>query len=97
MAKGAESKTKIFDEIIKIFPDAFFDDKVLRVPMVENGETIEIKVALTAAKDVIGTSAPTKIDFTEKEEIPQSRANFVSKPTQAEIDNVQSLLNALDF
>ena len=33
------------------------DDKILRIPWKENGEVVEIKVTLTAAKDVIGAGA----------------------------------------
>ena len=68
MAKGAESKQIIFNKIAEIFPGAFMDDKVMRIPLQENGEPIEIKVTLTAAKDLLGAPASgsmtNKIDFT---------------------------------
>lgn len=63
MARGAVSKDILTKKILQIYPEAFMDGKIIRVPFNENGETIEIKVSLTAAKDVIGggssTVAPT--------------------------------------
>ena len=54
MAKGAISKDKVKDKILEVFEGSFINDKEIRIPFVENGEQIEIKVALTCAKDVIG-------------------------------------------
>lgn len=56
-AKGTESKNLIFAELRRVYPDAFWEDegKILRIPMDENGNIIEIKVALTAAKSNLGT------------------------------------------
>lgn len=54
MAKGADSKEKVKQKILEIFEGSFVNDKEIRIPMVENGENLEIKVTLTCAKDVIG-------------------------------------------
>lgn len=55
MARGAQAKQEIFARLLETFEGSFMqDDKVLRVPMTEAGETVEIKVTLTAAKDVLG-------------------------------------------
>ena len=55
MAKGSASKEIIFARLLETFEGSFMqDDKVLRIPMTESGETVEIKVTLTAAKDVLG-------------------------------------------
>ncbi len=55
MAKGSIAKEAIFKKILEVFPNSFMADaKTLRIPWEENGETIEIKVALTAAKDILG-------------------------------------------
>lgn len=57
MARGAESKEKIFQKMLEVFSGSFMADaKTLRIPMEENGEVVEIKVALTAAKDTLGGS-----------------------------------------
>ena len=55
MAKGQESKEKIKQVLQEIFPAMFSPDgKELRIPVIENGETVEIKVALTCAKENLG-------------------------------------------
>lgn len=50
MAKGTEAKTYITDEILKTFNGAFLNGKEIRIPYMENGEEVQIKVTLTAAK-----------------------------------------------
>lgn len=50
MAKGSQSKETIIAKIFEVFPDAFMDGKDLRIPMVEDGAEVQIKVALTCAK-----------------------------------------------
>lgn len=60
MARGNEAKQRIFKKLLDIFPGSFMqDDKTLRIVESENGETLEIKVTLTAAKDIIGAAAPS--------------------------------------
>ena len=55
MARGNEAKQRIFTKLLEVFPGSFMqDDKILRIVEQENGETVEIKVTLTAAKDVLG-------------------------------------------
>ena len=55
MARGAEAKQEVFAKILDTFAGSFMqDDKICRIPCQENGETVEIKVTLTAAKDVLG-------------------------------------------
>lgn len=57
MAKGTESKNLIFAELQRVYPDAFWEDegKILRIPMDEGGNIVEIKVTLTAAKSNLGS------------------------------------------
>lgn len=56
-AKGTEEKKKIFQKIMEVFPGAFFEeqDKKLRIPMkTADNEEIEIRLTLTACKDIMG-------------------------------------------
>lgn len=60
-ARGTEAKKSLTTSVLNAFQGAFLcdDGKTIRVPMVENGETVEIKITLTAAKDVLGGSVST--------------------------------------
>ena len=70
MVRGNEAKQRIFAKLLEVFPGSFMqDDKILRIVEQENGETVEIKVTLTAAKDIIGAgvssnrpSGPTAVE-----------------------------------
>ena len=59
MAKGADSKAIVIKKILETFPDSFLynNDKEIRIPMKENGETIEIKVVLSCAKTPVASAA----------------------------------------
>lgn len=59
MAKGAESKSLVTKKILEIFPNAFLynNDKEIRIPLTEQGETIEIKVVLSCAKTPVREAA----------------------------------------
>lgn len=94
MAKGSEAKNIIFTKMQEIYPDAFWEDqgKILRIPITENGNRVEIKVTLTAAKNNLGGETvnsafentpvlPIKID--------------VSEPTQEEKENISRLIASL--
>ena len=83
--KGTQAKAEILTKLQEIYPDAFLVDKVLRIPMVEDGQTVEIKITLTAAKDVLGgakkieaktinTSSTTSTEPTEEEKIKVAEA-----------------------
>jgi hypothetical protein len=52
MAKGQVSKKIISDKILEMFEGSFLynDGKEIRIPIMEDGELIQIKCALTAAK-----------------------------------------------
>lgn len=74
MAKGTAAKNEVTNKILSCFSDAFTFGKEIRIPMMEDGKLIEIKVSLTVARDVISTAAPIdEINLTpfEKEEIKE--------------------------
>lgn len=82
-ARGTTSKENITKAILQIFGGSFIDSdgKTIRIPTSCEGETVEIKVALTAAKDVIGgtpvnpevTTTPQNLEVTA-EELEQVKA-----------------------
>lgn len=96
MARGQISKTKATEVILKAFPGSFTYDKEIRIPFVEDGETIQLKCVLTCAKvnveqngDVaIPGEVSADINFEDGKPIEQK----VIEPTQEEKENVRKLM-----
>ena len=93
-ARGSESKNIITAKILETFAGSFIYDKNIIVPMVENGESLQIKIALTCAKTNIPHS-------NGKAEIPMTVATGMSnsvevvEPTEEEKQRVVDLINKL--
>jgi hypothetical protein len=63
MAKGTATKEKITEILLKLFKGSFVNGKEIRIPAVEDGMELQIKVTLTAAKDLVDSNAePTDLD-----------------------------------
>lgn len=94
-AKGTESKGLIFNKLQELYPNAFWEDtgKILRIPMTENGAPIEIKVTLTAAKNILGGGQVESAFPTETASAPEK----VIEMTEEEKNNVSKLLASLDL
>lgn len=97
-ARGAESKAKIIEKILATFEDSFQYDKEVRIPMYENGELIQIKLTLTAAKTNIEnktkSSFPMAVDNkngSNGENIPPS----LTEPTEEEKQTLEDLMSKL--
>lgn len=96
MARGQISKTKATEAILKAFPGSFTYDKEIRIPFIEDGETIQLKCVLTCAKvnveqngDVaIPGEVSADINFEDGKPIEQK----VIEPTQEEKENVRKLM-----
>ena len=101
MAKGAEAKTELFNKLMEIYPDAFWEDqgKILRIPLSEAGNRVEIKVTLTAAKtNMGGDSIPSAFGSkTTTTAPPQQKDSASLEMTQEEKDNVAKMLKALNL
>lgn len=91
MARGQIVKEEIKNKILETFKDAFIasDNKTIRIPMKEDGEPIEIKVTLTAAKDIEGAAtADSGVNEASVESAPL-------EPSAEEKKNVEDLLSKL--
>lgn len=96
MARGQISKTKATEAILKAFPGSFTYDKEIRIPFIEDGETIQLKCVLTCAKvnveqngDVaIPGEVSADINFEDGKPIEQK----IIEPTQEEKENVRKLM-----
>lgn len=98
-AKGTESKSKIFNKLMEVFPGSFWEDenKILRVPMDENGARVEIKVTLTAAKANLGGDDAASAFPAESPVQPTVVSTAATEITQEEKENVSKMLAALNL
>lgn len=88
--RGSLAKTNIGNAILQVFPGSFIDSdkKTIRIPTNCEGEPIEVKVTLTAAKDIIG-GTPT-IPVSENKVKPQN-----TEMTDSEIQEIKDLITRL--
>ena len=92
MAKGAESKAKLIEKLKEIYPDAFEYGKEFRIPFEEDGQRVEIKVALTCAKSNVGGEGASEVSGVQSEEA----VNVASAaPTEEEKANIAKLMDRL--
>lgn len=94
-ARGTESKSVIFNKLKEIYPNAFWEDegKILRIPMNEGGNSIEVKVTLTAAKNILGSGVVESAFPAASETVIESPVEM----TAEEKENVATLLASLDL
>ena len=97
-AKGSQAKAEVLAKLQEVFPNGFTYEKVFVVPCVEDNQRIDIKIALTAAKNPIeqggdvaipGAQAPTvSASINEKTPI---------EPTAEEKKNISDFLSSMGF
>ena len=100
MARGQEEKLIVINKIKEVFPEAFEYDKTIRIPIGD----IQIKVALTAAKDnvepggdtaVPGVKATKVVAIANGAEPVFEDVSATIEPSQSELDAVSNLMNQL--
>ena len=104
MARGQASKQSVEAVLLQTFPGAFKYDKEIRVPMVEDGTEIQIKITLTAAKtnvEVGGDNAipgaATAVSGSVDGPSVVSNASQEIKPTEEEKERVKALMESLNL
>lgn len=80
--RGAASKKQVEAKLLEVFPEAFMYDKCIYINCEEDGEPVQIKVALTAPKTLVeGGVRPTAgaaitsnggVDFSQYAPKPQN-------------------------
>lgn len=91
MARGSQAKEEITQKILETFESSFINDKEIRIPVEENGEIIQIKVTLTAAKVNVENNAGGAISNAAVEQAPPQKVEV----TEEEKQNVQKLMENL--
>ena len=99
MARGQEEKLIVINKIKEVFPEAFEYDKTIRIPVGD----VQIKVALTAAKDNVepggDTAVPgvkaTKVTIAEGAEPVFEDVSAAVEPSEEELNAVSNLMESL--
>lgn len=99
-ARGSIAKQEIANKILAIFENSFFynDEKEIRVPVMENGEQVQIKVVLTCAKVNVecgGDVALPGDSVVASTPVVSASGNLPTEPSAEEKKNVQDLLTKL--
>ena len=82
MARGTESKNIITAKLLETFAGSFIYDKNIIIPMVENGENLQIKIALTCIKTNVSAEDSTPAEFkTTSAANASNELNFEDTPT----------------
>ena len=101
MAKGARAKEEIFAKLLETFEGSFMYNggKECRINWDEEGNLVQIKVTLTAAKEPV--SIEGDVIAAAKTEVPENAVSafpapkFMNEPTPEEKKNVEDLIKAL--
>jgi hypothetical protein len=89
--KGSVAKQEIAQKLFEAFPNAFQHDKDIRIPWVENGATVEIKIAMTCAKENVGGNLAVSTGADGQS------LNGAAAMTDAEIENVRIMMEHLNL
>ena len=98
-AKGSDEKIVVTKGILEKFEGAFVynDGKEIRIPIGD----VQIKVALTCAKENVSPDGATVLDADADGDFPAPRGEVAppkfAEPTQEEKEKVQSILAKLNF
>lgn len=97
MARGAASKEVVMNKILSTFDGAFKYDKEIRIPMIENGEVIQVKVTLTAAKTNVEPGGENAVPGATKTVAATTapKTELPSEPTEEEKKNIKELIEKL--
>jgi len=92
MAKGAIAKEEIIKKILDTFEGSFKYDKEVRIPFIENGEEVQIKIACTCAKVNVdaGGVAPSQTTSTAKVDTTSTE---ITKEEKEEVASLMERLN----
>lgn len=100
MARGAQAKNEVMQKILETFSGSFKynDGKEIRVPIMEAGDLVQIKVTLTCAKENVEVGADSAVpgDFpAPKMTAPTPERDTPVAPSESEKQKVAELLRNL--
>jgi hypothetical protein len=93
MVRGAEAKNIVTAKILDAFVGAFVNDKEIRIPVEENGEIIQIKVTLTAAKVNVKPNAGAAMPTKDVTPAPTTEQATLTEQERKDVANILAELN----
>lgn len=101
--KGAIAKQEVAQKILDIFKDSFLYEKEIRIPWVEEGVPLQLKLTLTAAKVMVNAGGDTAVPGGTVEEVAAASSQETSIASKAadtetsaeEKANLSALLRSL--
>lgn len=95
--KGSVLKQEVAKKILEVFPNSFQYDKEIRICGTENGEEVQIKVTLTAAKTNVSPNGENALpgEVSENLNFGEVKPKESITVSQEEKNNVASLLQSL--
>ena len=100
MARGQEEKLIVINKIKEVFPEAFEYDKTIRIPVGD----VQIKVALTAAKDNVEPGGDTAVPGVKTTKVVAiangaepvfEEVSAIIEPSAEELNTVSNLMTQL--
>lgn len=96
--KGTASKEFVTKQILQMFEGSFKYDKEIRIPCYEDGQEVQIKVTLTAAKDNVAPNGDTMLPgATANVAQTQAPPPFYVPPSSTDKATVEALIASFDF
>jgi len=103
MARGQQSKELFYQKMLEMFEGSFLynGNKEIRIPYLEDGKEIQLKIVATCAKDNVSAGADTALPG-ESQGFSGGSSDEIAtptivEPTQEELDNVSSLMASLNL
>ena len=93
MAKGSESKELFYKKILETFDGAFLynGNKEIRIPMIEDGNLIQLKVSVVCAKENVNVgNAGTQVTSSIEPKEPAS--GMITEDEKKEVTDLISKL-----
>ena len=94
MAKGSQAKVEITKKLLETFENSFDYDKEIRIPIMENGELVQIKCTLTCAKVNVTNGADAAVPGST---VVSSNATPAAELTEQEKKETEELLASLNL